>query len=437
LADPLKPVVQALAERRDLLGWTAVHRHLRGEQLFSDRSRVEVRRAVETDNLSIEVLCASDGDPSACGAAHVMLNVGQEPGPAIEFAVGAAQRTRNPVYQLPAPSPLPDVATEDPQIVADPAAAVTGLHERLMRCTASQTVARLTLAEWFAEHEQTHLTNSRGIDAHQAHTQLSLEWIALAGQGQGRVDTTFDLNRRRLADLDVEAEWDRVARQTADRERAEPAPTYVGPVVLRGSALETFLNSGTIATLTSGKARFARISPWEPGTAVFRGEVRGDPLTMWATRLIPFGDHAGRFDEEGLPGQRSLLIDKNVFQTYCAGQRYATYLSVPATGASADLELPPGETPQSDLVAEPHIEVVSWSWFSPEPTTGDFASEIRLGYVVDGAQRRPFIGGLLVGNVLEALADVRWSSETGFYGSYLGPTTARFASLQVTPSRDA
>jgi hypothetical protein len=40
-----------------------------------------------------------------------------------------------------------------------------------------------------------------------------------------------------------------------------------------------------------------------------------------------------------------------------------------------------------------------------------------------------------VGNLLDALANVRWSSETGFFGSYLGPTTARFGSLQVTPSR--
>jgi predicted Zn-dependent protease len=437
LADPLKAIVEALSARPDLLGWTAAHRRLRGEQLFSDRTQVEVRRSVETDNIAIDVLCASDGDPGQCGAARAMLNVGQAPGPAIEVAVRAAQRTRNPIYQLPGPSHLPDVPTTDAEIIADPAAAVAGLHERLMRSSASRSAARLTLAEWFAEHEETHLVNSRGVDALQAHTQLSLEWIVLAGQGKGRVDTTFDLNRRRLADLDVEAEWDKVAHQTADRERAQPAPSYVGPVILRGSALEAFLNSGTIATLTSGKARFSRISPWEPGMSVFRGEVLGDGLTMWATRLIPYADHAGRFDEEGLPGQRTLLIEKNVFQTYCAGQRYATYLSVPATGASADLEIPPGATPQTELLAGPHVEVVSWSWFSPEPTTGDFASEIRLGYLVDGADRRPFSGGLLVGNVLEALANVRWSSETGFFGSYLGPTTARFTSLKITPSRDA
>jgi predicted Zn-dependent protease len=436
LADPLAPVLDALRRRRDLLGWTAIHRHVRGEQLFSDRRQVEVRRAVESDSVAIDVLRASDGEPSMCGSARVMLSAGQDPGPVIELAVTAARRTRSPIYELPAPAPLPEVPTVDPHVVDDPAAVVNSLHERLMRSSASQGAARLTLAEWFVDYEEVRLVNSRGLDAAQALTQISLEWIALAGDGDGRVDTTFDLSRRRLADLDVEGEWETTARQTADRSRAEAAPDYTGPVVLRGQALETFLNSGTLATLTSGKARFSRISPWEPGMAVFPGEVRGDPFTMWATRLIPFGEHAGRFDEEGLPGQRTLIIDHSTFRTYNAGQRYATYLSVPATGAAADLEVPAGTTPQAELLAQPHVEIVAWSWFSPEPVTGDFASEIRLGYVVDGASRRPFNGGLLVGNVLGALADVRWSSETGFFGSYLGPTTARFASLQVTPSRD-
>jgi hypothetical protein len=54
-----------------------------------------------------------------------------------------------------------------------------------------------------------------------------------------------------------------------------------------------------------------------------------------------------------------------------------------------------------------------------------------LGYIADGAVRTPFKGGMLVGNVLDALADVRWSAETGFYGDYQGPTTARFGKLAV------
>jgi predicted Zn-dependent protease len=435
LAEPIRPVIDVLRARRDLLGWTAVHRRVRGEQLFSDRTRIEVRRATEADSLEIEVLCPVEGDSAQCGAAQVSLNVGEDPTPAIEFAVSAAQRVRNPIYPLPGPAPLPDVATTDPEVAAAPGEAIARLHDRLMKSSNSGRPARLTLAEWFVELHEIHLVNSQGIDARQDLSEISLEWIVLAGEGQGRVDSTLDLSRRRLADIDVEGLWTQIAQQTADRQRAGAAPSYQGPVVLRGRALEAVLNSGTIATLTSGQARFSRLSHWEPGATVFRGEVQGDPLTMWATRLIPYGDHAGRFDREGLPGQRTLVIDKNVFRTYCASQRYATYLSVPATGATADLEIPPGATPEAELLAGPHVEIAAWSWFSPNPTTGDFASEIRLGYVVDGTDRRPFVGGLLVGNLLNALANVRWSSETGFFGSYQGPATARFGSLQVTPSR--
>jgi PmbA protein len=437
LAEPLTPVLDALAVRKDLLGWTAVHRRVRSEQLFSGRSKVETTRGVETEVVSIEVLCSSAGDSTQCGSATVRLNVGEPPQPAIDFAVRAAQNTRNPIYDLPAPSRLPEVEAADGAIMAGPAHAVAGLHQRLMAASASSKEARLTLAEWFVELEELHLANSRGIDARQERTEVSLEWIVLAGEAHDRIDTTFDDARRRLGDLDVEAEWGRVARQTADRQRANPAPDYQGPVVLRDRALETFLNSGTLETLTSGRARFARISSWDPGRFVFRGEVKGDPLTLWSSHLIPYGNHAANFDGEGLPGQRTLLIEDNVFRTYAAGQRYASYLSVPATGEWGDAEVPAGSTPEADLLSGPHVEVVSWSWFSPEPTTGDFASEIRLGYVVDGGERRPFNGGLLVGNILDALADVRWSKETGFFGSYQGPKTARFGSLQVTPSRES
>jgi predicted Zn-dependent protease len=74
---------------------------------------------------------------------------------------------------------------------------------------------------------------------------------------------------------------------------------------------------------------------------------------------------------------------------------------------------------------------VAFSWFTPNEITGDFSSEIRLGYLVEGDRRTPFKGGTLVGNVIEALANARWSAETGFYGDYQGPQTARFSSLAV------
>lgn len=46
--------------------------------------------------------------------------------------------------------------------------------------------------------------------------------------------------------------------------------------------------------------------------------------------------------------------------------------------------------------------------------------------------RTPFKGGMLVGNVISALANAHWSAETEFHGTYTGPTTARFGELTVS-----
>jgi predicted Zn-dependent protease len=85
----------------------------------------------------------------------------------------------------------------------------------------------------------------------------------------------------------------------------------------------------------------------------------------------------------------------------------------------------------SALLEEPYVEIIQFSWFYPDPVTGDFATEIRLGYLVEKGRRKPFKGGQLIGNSLDALANVRWSAETGFFGNYLGPHTARFNDLKI------
>jgi Predicted Zn-dependent proteases and their inactivated homologs len=196
------------------------------------------------------------------------------------------------------------------------------------------------------------------------------------------------------------------------------------------------IGGSVIRTLASAESKYAGISPWEMGKPVFRGEVRGDPLTVWANRCLPFGSTSDRFDTEGLPAQRIEVIRENALIAFAASQRYADYLQIPATGAFGNMELPPGKTPTSELLAEPYVEIVQFSWFNPDPITGDFATEIRFGYLVQNGVRKPFKGGQLIGNYMDALANVRWSAETGFFGSYLGPQAARFNELKIAAGEE-
>jgi predicted Zn-dependent protease len=210
-------------------------------------------------------------------------------------------------------------------------------------------------------------------------------------------------------------------------------------VVLRGDALATFLagdnfGGSVIQTLASASAKYSQYSTWELGKPVFRGEVKGDPLTVWANRLLPFGTGSSRFDEEGLPSQRVPLIQENILAAFSANQRYAEYLKIPATGEFGNIELPPGTVPAADLLTEPYVEIIQFSFFNPDELTGDFATEIRFGYLVENGVRKPFRGGQLIGNYMDALADVRWSAETGFFGAYQGPHTTRFNDLKIAGS---
>jgi predicted Zn-dependent protease len=426
-------ILRALRGRDDLAAWSLRQITRREAQLYAVPAGVEARRDVTNERFIADVLRqlpGPDGAPS-CGSGNATLLPGDDIGAALDAASLMAGLAHNPLHNIPAPADMPTVAIADPELQADPAAAVDGLYRQARAAVAAEPRVRMTAVEFLAEVESVRLVNSRGIDASQTTTSVAAEWVLLARNGAQEVESFDELTRRRAADLDVATQVARGARQAADLLAAQPATAFTGPVVLTGATLGTFMNGGVIHTLADAASKYSQFSTWEIGRSIFREAVTGDPLTVWANRQLPFGTHANCFDDEGLPAQRVALIEDGRLAAFTASQRYADYLRLPATGAFGDVEVAPGRTPAAELLSEPHVEILTFSWFNPDEVTGDFACEIRLGYRVEGGARTPFRGGMLVGNVLDALAAAQWSRERGFYGDYQGPTTARFERLTV------
>lgn len=433
----LDKIVKAL-KAQDLTGWTVCHITMHGAQVYAVPGQIESRREVDAEKYRIDILRQtqnSDGAP-AVGSADVTLLPGEDIEWAIENVVMVAGFVSNPVHTLPAPAPIPGVDFLDSALKKNPSGILNGVVENLRMAASKYPRVRLTAGECFGDIHKMHLVNSRGIDAEQESSSLAVEFVLHGQQGEREVETLRELSRRRVADLNIEAELEENARFTLDLLEAGAPRAWQGPVVLRGRTLATFmagdeLVGGVLQTLGSAASKYAKISSWEIGKSVFKAEVKGDPLTVWANRCIPFGVASNRFDDEGLPAARVKLIHENQLVAFAANQRYADYLKLPPTGAFGGVELPPGPSEVSALLTEPYVEIVRFSWFNPDPITGDFATEIRLGYLVENGLRKPFKGGQLVGNYMDALADVRWSAETGFFGNYLGPHTARFNDLKV------
>jgi predicted Zn-dependent protease len=429
----LQAIIESLRARSDLKAWSVRHIKTEGAQQYDLHDSTESKRSVENELYVVDVLReTSDPDGTAkCGASSVTILPGGEIASALDSAALMAGLVHNQPYDYPESTPLPDVSFADKHLQTDPSAAVEGILLQLKEVASDNAHVRLTAAECFAEAQTTHLINSRGIDATQVGTDVQMEWVFIAGEGDNEVEAFAMMDRRRAADLNLEVEAARRVQQAADILIAGAPPSYSGPVIMRGSTLADVMNSGTIEALSSASFKYTGETQWEIGKSVFRTDVKGDPLNLWANRRLPYGSGSNRFDGEGLPAQRVELIRNNELVAFWARQRFAEYLDLPATGDFGNLELAPGSISAEELLSAPHIEIVEFSAFNTNMVSGDFSCEIRLGYVVDGEKRAPFKGGMLVGNLLDALADVGWSSETGFYGSYLGPTTARFNELTV------
>ncbi|MEO7002454.1 MAG: TldD/PmbA family protein [Ktedonobacterales bacterium] len=427
-------------------------------QLYLIGDRTEARRLVTNEQAVAHIhnLHAPHGGADmpggqALGEAETPLLASDTADPArlaARFADGVtmASLTDNPPFTLPAAPaqgyPSPDIS--DPALLGGQAAmmaALDGLRARLEAAVATQSGVRLSSAEFYATRSHRMLRNSRGLTAASAGTQVFFDLVLIAQSGDREAEVHAEMKRRRLADLQIEgtvAAYSAFARHSL---RAVTPATARGPVILSGEAVANlfysilFFNNNPLLTHSSAAAAYQKISRFKPGELITPEEPRGDRLTLASDGLRPFGVRSAPFDDEGLPASNLPIIENGVLRRYWADMRYATYLNVEPTGNFGNVTVARGSAPLAALRqtgSAPVYEVVLFSAFNPDPVTGDFAGEIRLGYRhnPDGTVT-PIKGGALTGNVFAALADARFSSDAYTDGVYYGPAAIRFGDLTI------
>ncbi|HEY7126031.1 MAG TPA: TldD/PmbA family protein [Ktedonobacterales bacterium] len=454
--DQLTRFAAVLEHYQGFPDWQAEQRSQRSTQLFllGERAalppvQVETRRVVATSSVQLQVFNdhpprnAQPETPLARGSTKRVLLEEEINDPtqlaySLEEMAFIAGLIDNPSYILPAPpaNGYPTVATSDPALARSDKAraqAVNEVRERLLAAIAHEPGITLSSAELFATSNDIAFRNSRGIQASRSETSLFCDLVLLAHAGTQVAEYHTAPERRRLDDLPIEDIVRRAASYARDTLRTQPTPTHAGPVVISGEALVDLFSP--LIFHTSAQAAYQGISRFTPGASIYGEQVvTGDRLTLFSSALLPYGLASAPFDADGIPGQRVLLIEDGMFKAPWAEQRYADYLHIPPTGSFANLEIAPGNHTLHDLLHSdgPVYHLVAFAWLNPDDLTGDFVAEIKLGYRIEHGQIIPIKGGSLSGNLFEALAEARFSRETQFTGSYLGPKALRLESLTIS-----
>lgn len=429
-------------------------RRQRGDdtQIYLTAGAVEAVRQVEREAYEVQVHVDRE-TPEGPTRGTATLPVEQDDVPRfaqlLDEAVAIAGLVRNPPWTLAdPPSSYPEVALADGALAtpADATAAGRDAVELIRSRTDGVPGIRLSAAELFLTAVEEELATSRGISATARSTRVLLELVLLAAGDTDEAEFIRTTEARRVDDLGLDELLDEGITLAADATRARMPGSRTGPVVVSGMALEQLMSGGVLGgegaylAQTSASTAYAGLSRLTVGESVYLDrEPTGDLLTLRANARHPFGVPSYRFDEDGLPAADVPVVERGILVGLTATQRYAQYLGVPATGRPGIAEVEAGRTPLADLLAVdgPVIHVLAFSAPNVDLVTGNFGMEIRIGYEVGGGNGRdrrhrvPVKGGSVTGNLFEAMAAARFSSETAIGPSFAGPAAIRLEEVRI------
>ncbi len=309
------------------------------------------------------------------------------------------------------------------------------LSQQIKSLMQTTTEVKLNACEVHATAGTIRVINSKGVDLSFHKTSILLE--AVLSCKAEKVEREYYFSRSAVSpeQLDIQSILQLKIKIAKDATIAQHNTGFTGDVILSGHAVMEFFSPhhdvNPLVLHTSARLKYMGLSSFELGKSI--GQLTGgEPITISTYPSLPMGLATMPIDDEGTHLLPVDLIRNGVFVQHLATQSYAQYLGVPATGSLTNVYVHPGATREEHLRGSNYFEIVSFSWFNPNPLSGDFSAEIRLAYRWINGKKTAVRGGTFIGNVFKNILSVRLSKEITQAGTYYGPRTILFKNAVVT-----
>jgi TldD protein len=342
---------------------------------------------------------------------------GADPGDTVERRRGQPQASRVEVRVDPSQVPL-----------VEKAALIEGVER-----TARAVDSRLSEIQVSGSDSHRHLIIVRAdgetfVDV-RIQVVLSLRCIATdGGQLQSGYGVLGGATGFELFDPEKVHQWTIEVAQRALRQlEAQPAPSGLMPVVLSSQA------GGTMVHEAIGHGLEADLV--QKGLSVYHGKVGQQVAAPWVT-VLDDATIAGRrgflhIDDEGSPGQRTVLVEKGTLEGFMHDRLTARRDGVASTGngrresyqhrpivrMTNTLIAPGDHDPEAILEATPRgLFVTRMGGGQVDTTTGNFVFKVDEAFRIEGGRvGAPVRGATLIGNGPRILAQIDMvGSDLGF-----------------------
>lgn len=419
-------VAQRVADRLRVEGpWEVFAEQAERYEVHLNGTRVElVRGPISLTGYSVRLLRSREGKTATGFQASTDLSEAGI-GKAVEQAETVARHTEFPATDVKFPS-APSHAPASAEVLDralwdDPAGAVEAYLAEMRNSFSGRSGASLSFGSVKTAKVRSSLVNSSGLSATFSHTLAQIEMAVKAHDGpEGAAPGEYwvDESYRRLATRELSRHVDDWCRFAADARKAVAPPSGELPVVLPTGVLSGIVPP-VIGFRATGSARLRQLGI-EVGQQVAAASVR-----LTDDGRYPWAPESGPFDAEGTPTGTTTVIDNGVVRGLAYDTLHAAAFSERSTGnsvrsgfgprgwfsfvappvnAATTLVIAPG-TGGSDAelceAAGEGIWVQQLGWANPEPISGAFGGEVRIGYRIrHGKLAEPVRGGIVGGLVV-------------------------------------
>ncbi len=446
-------IKEALARDGRASDWKILERRKSGLEWYFVGRELDSARKVDKTLYDLTVWAdGMDGDVRVRGECSATVHPGTDPkelAVIVGRALDTASGMKNPWFPLPEPDGRKAVDMASPLDGMDPSQAMELCRAALYRHDGlgsnGQAVATINSLELFLSRMDLRLLTSRGVDARWVSWHGFTEFVVNAGvRGKDEVELYCDCHFSEPDGERLAALAKRQLEAARDRLGAVPTPRLEGlPLLLSGEPAsqiyQYWFDNVQAQAVYERRAAFAvgddvsvSAEAGEGAGAAPIAAVAGDAVSLKAVPGIPGCPGASPYDSVGYVLEPVELIKENKVLALEAPCKYAHYLGIKPTGAFGFFELGAGRESADALKEGDHLEVLTFSDFYMDTSSGDFGGEIRLGYLQRDGKRVPVRGGSVTGNLTENRGLVRLSAELGISPSARGPEYCLLPRVQVT-----
>jgi len=197
----------------------------------------------------------------------------------------------------------------------------------------------------------------------------------IARDGADVTPACFELNAERVYDLDAEAVGTEAARQAVSSLKAKKIGSGVFPVIFAQAAFRSLIYYTLINAVKADYVQRERSALKDK----IGEKVASELVTVYDDGLLDGGLLTSKFDGEGVPCQKTLVIDRGVLKNFLYDNYTANKAGAESTGNAS-------RTGLASYASTPVLEASNFVFKGGDRTAEELVGEVDEGLLVYGLQ---------------------------------------------------